>query len=817
MFESFIISLVANIATSAGAELLSRATCNSIYRKIETAYSKALKKWSNNTGIVNREQIWTQKRLDELILLMSDPTKECNVDKNTLELLILFRSELLTDTETWHYLENEFLKKSTGVLLDVQRAVLSIQQDIDTRKIDPIELKNKLIEQTYFQIDKNIASGKYIPDTFMEISELKDHIRYFSDPTLFYNRIYKKVTSFNFEHLNRQLSNEKKESFEFDVTNFSIAENVDFESFYRQANNLLTYLKGKHDELSHNGNKGWAHSHKIDRQATNIEYISKQLCIITANAGQGKTNFLCDFANNVLIRRNIPTLYINGYEIEASSIERSLVHAVYPVNTYSFAEIISGIKSYCINSKKPFVLIIDGLNENDSPQLLSTNLCNLIRELIKYKFIKIILTCRTEYYAERFTDIDKLFPEQTIRIDHIHAHLNKAQKERLLNNYLSYFEIQAGLSEEIKTELTNNLLLLRIFSETYSGQTLSFVGDLQKDELFKAYYQKLYNEISHKLSADGFSSVNARFIQRFIGQIITYMVDHKRFSNIPILDGLEQTQTDLYCRFLDENILLRRDLVVSSGVFGKIEVVNFTYDEFRDYLISCYLIDAIYPKSPDRFKSFVAEYTPSGQQLAEGLRSFLFLLSKKHSDKKIHTWLKSLDWYKTAFINHIWDIDDMYINHDDIALIEELLPAHNKYLIPRLLFIGRWDTTRFPKLNIQILLKYLASLSDSDLQDKVYSIWRSELDYWHKTDDKTWIDFLSLHEELLSDHTFFQNPESHNIFEFFLYLTPVSYDALEIYEAYLKTYGNKEQLFKVKDVCHSDRLKQTIGNLLNKL
>ena len=132
-----------NIATSAGAELISRNTGNSIYRKIEAAYSKALKKWSNNSGIINREQIWTQKRLDELVLLMTDPMKEFDVDKNTLDLLRLFRSELLTDAETWHYLENEFLKIS---LQDVKHAVLSIQQDIVALRIDPIELKNKLIE-----------------------------------------------------------------------------------------------------------------------------------------------------------------------------------------------------------------------------------------------------------------------------------------------------------------------------------------------------------------------------------------------------------------------------------------------------------------------------------------------------------------------------------------------------------------------------------------------------------------------------------------------------------------------------------------------
>lgn len=815
MIESFVISLVANIATSTGSELISRIMGNSIYRKIETAYSKALKKWSNNLGIINREQVWTQNRLNELVSLMSDPTKESSMDKNTLDLLILFKSELLKNAETWHYLESEFLGKSIGILLDVQRAVLSIQQDISACKINPIDLKNRLIEQTVFQVRKNIVSKKYIPDTFMEISELKDRIRYFSDPVLFYNRVYEKTTRFNFEYLNRYINNNKEKLFEFDIRSFSIAENVDFESFYKQANDFYIYLKNKYDELYHNGNIGWINSHKIDRQATDIEYINKRLCIITANAGQGKTNFLCDFANNVLIKRGIPTLYINGYEIDASSIERSLVHAVYPVNTYSFADIIDGIKNYCINSQKPFILIIDGLNENNSPQLLSTNICNLIRELLNFKFIKIILTCRTEYYRERFDDIDKIFPEQTIKIDHIHTHLNEAQKERLLNNYLNYFNIHANLSEAIKNELTDNLLLLRIFAESYSGQTLAYVEDLHKDELFKTYYTKLCNALSDKLSSDGYSNVNVRLIRLFIEQIVSYMVEHEQFSNIPILDEMNHNQ--LYQRFIDENILIRRDLIFSSGVFGSDEVVNFTYDEFRDYLISCYLIDTIYPKSPNCFESFIAEYTKSGQQLAEGLRSFLFLLSKKHSDKKIHTWLKNQDWYKTVFMNHIWDVDNKYINDDDLLLIEQLLPEHNKHIIPRLLFIGRWDTKRFPKLNIHILLKYMASLSDVDLEDKVYSIWRSKKKYWRKEEDEDWMYFLSLHEKLLSDQNFFQNLETHNIFEFFLYITPLSNDALEIYEKYLHVYGSKAQLLKVKDACHSDILKRIIDNLLKKL
>lgn len=816
MFEAFLISIAANLATAAGAKALSLVIDDSICRKIETAFSKAVKKWCVNSHIADKESIWTRKRLEELADLMANPAKENEIDKRTIELLRLFKIELQKDDTTWHYLEGEFYKNLMSSILDVQKSIEIIQEEINSKKINPISLKEKLIDQTNYQISKNIISGKYIPDTFLEVSELKEHIRCFTGPFLFYKRVYEKICLFNFDFLNRRLQKEKKETFAFNVEHYKVESTDNFESLYNLSNTLLSYLNSKHDELYNGGNHKWAFSSKLRRRKDDVEFINKRLCILTANAGQGKTNFICDFAANVLVKRNIPSLYVNGYEVDASNIENSISHAVYPTNAYTFGEILEAIKEYCTYTKKPFVIIIDGLNENSTPQLLCSNLCRLIKELSNHKFVKIILTCRTEYYKEQFSSIGQTYVGETIIVDHIHAHLNESQKDRLIDNYLNYFKISVSLSDDIRDELTENLLLLRIFAESYQNQTLSYISDLHKDELFNVYYRTMCDNISKKISTDGYPSLNTHVIHNFIGRIIEYMVDQQCFTNIPIcniLNTSESSQIALYNKFLDENIILRRDLITSSGIFGTTEVINFTYDEFRDYLVSCYLVDGIYPKSEAEFKTFVIANTQNNQRLAEGIRSFLFLIAKKHTDKRIIEFLKTLDWYKNVFLNHIWEIDDKFIDDTDIKLIEELLPKHNKQIIPRLMFRGRWDTRRFTKININILLKFLSSLDDNHLRKMLYLVWVPEYDYYNR-DSKQFDRLLDIHEELLSDHELFKNIEAHNIFEFFLYLTPFSYRAEDIYASYLDKFGHKDLLLRVKKECNSKHLKNTIDNIL---
>ncbi len=69
-------------------------------------------------------------------------------------------------------------------------------------------------------------------------------------------------------------------------------------------------------------------------------------------------------------------------------------------------------------------------------------------------------------------------------------------------------------------------------------------------------------------------------------------------------------------------------------------------------------------------------------------------------------------------------------------------------------------------------------------------------------------------ENLKFFNKLFKNIEAHNIFEVFLYLTPFSYRAEEIYASYLDKFGHKDLLLRVKQECNSKHLKNTIDNIL---
>lgn len=48
------------------------------------------------------------------------------------------------------------------------------------------------------------------------------------------------------------------------------------------------------NDKSERSNDQWAAMRKVERLAEKFELMNKQLMIVTSDAGQGKTNFVCD-------------------------------------------------------------------------------------------------------------------------------------------------------------------------------------------------------------------------------------------------------------------------------------------------------------------------------------------------------------------------------------------------------------------------------------------------------------------------------------------------------------------------------------------
>ena len=68
----------------------------------------------------------------------------------------------------------------------------------------------------------------------------------------------------------------------------------------------------KTNELYNGSNESYLNSTKSKRRIEDLSYLISRICLLTGEAGQGKTNFICDYVQNVLLKRHIPFIYIKS-------------------------------------------------------------------------------------------------------------------------------------------------------------------------------------------------------------------------------------------------------------------------------------------------------------------------------------------------------------------------------------------------------------------------------------------------------------------------------------------------------------------------
>ncbi len=725
---------------------------------------------------------------------------------------------------------NEELKK-LFIAENYQSRIFQVSEKIDSiigilkkSELTPEIVFQKTQEQIKFQIHKQIASGKYIADTFVEIDELKDHLRYFFAPYVFINRIISEIKKFNFDYLRKMLILRKKNiNFDFNIDFISNSSwKISNDEFNKNVLLLMDYLCGKYDELqSIRLNESYSFTRKIQNKIKDLRFIQSKVIIVKGHAGQGKTNFLCDLAENVLLKRNIPSIFLTGHELNANDLYASIAKRLFPGSDYTFKDIFSRIESYCENNKTFFILMIDGLNENSNPQKLSYEIELLINELLKHKHMKVVLTCRTEYFKNNFQNIlDSAFKENIIQIDSINSHLDDNHKSCLFESYCSYYDLTINyISADIYKELVTNFLLLRIFSETNKGQKISALTHIYKEDVFHKYYSIKCSEINNRLKAHFPSSIIGEFdIKNLFLAIIEYMIEHNIFENIPI-DSLLKTENrnrDIYIRFLDENILLRKDIGEQDSIFGNTEFINFTFDEFRDYLITDYLLNYLYEKSKDKFNLFIEENINNESRIKEGCMYFIFSMERLKDNVELSAFIRKQEWYSEVFPYYIFDIKDEWVTADDkLKLKSNFLidPDISEHMIISLAY-ERWNVDNFPNLNILLLFEIFDTLTDYEFKTNVYRIYpKKKYSYYGQFDKDQLEIFIERLEDILNNEDFQNSPNRHHLFQYILYLLPINHNIQYLYYLYWKKYSNKMHFERILS-CNSSVLKKSINNFI---
>ncbi|MES2438226.1 MAG: SMEK domain-containing protein [Verrucomicrobiota bacterium] len=661
-----------------------------------------------------------------------------------------------------------------------------------------IDVRALLVDQAITQVNREKETGKYIPDVFVETTSTKALSRVFWHPHLFFGEILDSISRCRLPVWNKffakcglpllpPIDAEKFRSVASPEKLAKAAQQLEQELLQMvAASQLFEGVKDlcsppfpippeNRDFYDHNSwnvrsvfrvAQEWA-----DDQIQKLNAVQRRVFILTGKAGQGKTNLVCDFVERFSVPHELPCAYFTGLQLGRISgdlgehIQRNLFQGKTP--TFQAAAKI--LSNYAAERKQPFVFVFEGINEHSRVSQFAGELEELVSAALKFPNIRFYFTCRSEYFVERFGNLLKSsFKKEILLVEPRQQYFGDFARDRLLDGYFKYFEVDPKkVDEQAQSFLKNDTLLLRFFCEAYGkrGRPADYempdIPHIYRAQVFELYLAKKLdaaadnkNRTVQHLSPLGSKADLLSVIRTVIG----YMVTNRQFADVPFSVVPEAMHADLWF-LLGEEILLRRDLAASGDISlaPSAEVLNFVYDEFRDFLIAKYLVQTFDPKTPDSFAAFVASGEAGAVQISEGIKRFLFYTSRLPDKLDFWKYYSQQPAYDEVFIPEIFFVAEEHLNADDAVRVRAVLENadQNATRVANIL-LWRGPRESFPFLNLDLLIDTLA-----DGDDERYRVLiRNNFLPYHGFDDRShpaeeWV------EEFEEDLVPYLNPTRH--------------------------------------------------------
>ncbi|MCB0172628.1 MAG: NACHT domain-containing protein [Anaerolineae bacterium] len=679
-------------------------------------------------------------------------------------------------------------------------------------EIQRVSIRELVNTQLQNQLTKEKNSKKYIPDIFVEIAQVKDQARYFSHPTLFFQKVLDEVERLNFNDANRVLQKLSLPSIQFDWRDNSyptITIDETYESI-SSLNNVLIQINNVLYPYSY----PWRNStslemteippskqyvykdmryflggevssvmSKIDKLLDHLELMSSPILFIVGRAGQGKTNFVCNFAEAVLVKRDIPCIFFTGREFNHVAPERIgeyFVNSIFGDKFGGLDNSLDYLSKLAVESNTPVIIIIDGINEHKNIQDFAHHLEKFVEKVLQYKHIKLILTCRTEYFEERFSNFRQSSFAREIRfVDDLERYMSEMHQVQMVEGYFRFFNLPlSSLSQPAAETLEKDTLLLRMFCEAYGDENakeeiqLSNVINIYREKIFREYFNRKIDDMTEY---DGDTSrIRVKPREKYsqvLDHIIMLMIEQGQYANIPTTD-LPSGYDNEVGNLLGEDIIVRKDLVTTDDPFNDpVEVISFTFDEFRDFLIAKHLINSVFQQDQQKFNKVVDRVIAPKSSIAEGVATYLFFASRRANGRDILNVIDRKEWYRGIFVKSIFSVEEELITQADRDEIKTSFYENvgNAYWIIRML-VQRWRTTLYPQLNIRLLFEIFNEL-DKDVYDKLV---KPSVRGWRHAFEESYIKLLTSQLEVkLDDKDFVDDTDFVNFMELLIFFFPI--------------------------------------------
>jgi len=638
-------------------------------------------------------------------------------------------------------LDYQDLARKLGELTNEQLEHINGVLEVEFKKTDAnLQFRSNLdafLSVSQQKIEDEKRTKKYIPSIFVETSETKEEMRYFANPMFFYRKIDDDLLRIDLAHFNKLLGMAKIEPIADNLREITtleapnslselqarlvqqstaleaIQEHVSPFSWYGDRAERFApsdYLTGYWEVFRHSiESSGSGVVRSLEKVSKKIEIAQAKIFLVTGMAGQGKTNFVCDLIENQYRAFEVPTIFIPARSLNdypgPNRILSYITNNRFAPDVRNLHDLFTLLNSVVEEYQKPFVIAIDGINEVGDLNGFAAELRVFLEALCQYDFIKIVLTCRSEFFDHKFANIfEPQFSDYLYRVQDLRSEMSDENKSRLLEIYLHHFEIEAQFSNAATEFLRNDLILLRIFSENHEGENLGYVSDIYKGDLFEKYLMRKVNEfpITH----------SRQRVLKSLYKICSRMLDDENFTQISV-EGFDDSERQIFERLIEEDIILRREVPSTSLASLGIENISFTYDELRDFLLAYYTVVEIAKSDPTQVVT-IFEKIPAWP-IYEGFFRYAYVLArKKNSDTVLVACEASQDFQK-HYLNNLSLLSADIQTPEDVERVATVLKdgtaERSLRRVAWFLFRKREDSEH---LNIRILLDHAGGLDDEE-------------------------------------------------------------------------------------------------------
>ena len=380
--------------------------------------------------------------------------------------------------------------------------------------------------------------------------------------------------------------------------------------------------------------------------------------LLTGEAGQGKTHIFCDAAQRAIDAGQCAVLLL-GERFSGRNVWFEISEQL-GLGQVGSEVLLGAMQAAAVASNKPFLLLMDALNDAERPKAWKDELPSFLGEITNYPWISVGISVRSTYQHIVLPD-DGLPDIPTVE------HRGFADRElEAVERYFDVFGLEQPGMPLLVPEFTNPLFL-KLYCEGLKdiAPGAPSEGEVHVSDAFERYLSAKEGRIANWLDLDPWmqpvrSAINAMCKALTDANRDTLSRRHATEIINAFAPGRNQWPKTMLGALLSEDVLTA-DMAWDTDSAEPIEAVRFTYQRLADYQVGSALLQPI-GDDPERLRAALSEGQPLRRHLLQAPSGWIEALAVQVPEKfgvellDVFQWQSEFSqrrWWDEAFVKSI--------------------------------------------------------------------------------------------------------------------------------------------------------------------